>query len=153
MVSFCELCNKNAVSYKFLINWSSSKKLRIFLNRKKKSQYLEISNRILLKSQNSRSYHGCFCELPRNLHVFNFLVEILNFQTALMVRFQTGWDFIWQRGSAADRNFQKLNRNIGRKSRVFVAFWIGIRKYFLLGRNKTFQEQKTKNANRNLFRI
>ena len=28
-----------------------------------------------------------------------------------------GWDFIWQRGSTADRNFYKLNRNIGRKSR------------------------------------
>ena len=34
----------------------------------------------------------------------------------------SGWDFIWQRGSAADRNFEKLNRNIGRKPRVFVAF-------------------------------
>ena len=30
--------------------------------------------------------------------------------------------------------------------------WIGIRKSFLLDRNKSFQEQK-KNANRNLFRI
>ena len=64
-----------------------------------------------------------------------------------------GWDIIWQRGSAADRTFWKLNRNIGRKSRVFVAFWTGIRKSFLLDRNKSFQEQKTKNANRNLFRI
>ena len=54
---------------------------------------------------------------------------------------------VWQGGilsGAADRNFQKLNRNIGRKSRDFVAFWIGIRKSFLLDRNKSFQEQKTK---------
>ena len=64
-----------------------------------------------------------------------------------------GWDFIWQRGSAADQNVYKLNRKIGRKSRVFVAFWNGIRKSFLLDRNKSFQKQKTKNANRNLVRI
>ena len=64
-----------------------------------------------------------------------------------------GWDFIWQCGSAADRNFLELNRNIGRKSRVFVAFGIGIRKSFLIDRNKSFQEEKTKNANRNLFSI
>ena len=62
-----------------------------------------------------------------------------------------GWDFIWQRGSAADRNIYNLNRNIGKKSCVFVAFWIGIRKYFLLGRNKTFQEQKTKKCQQKSF--
>ena len=30
-------------------------------------------------------------------------------------RLWAGWDFIWQRGSAADRNILKLNQNIGRK--------------------------------------
>ena len=50
-----------------------------------------------------------------------------------------GWDFILQRSSAAAQNIYELNRNIGRKSRVFVAFWIGI-----LDRNKSFQEQKKK---------
>ena len=54
-----------------------------------------------------------------------------------------GWDFIWQSGSAADRNILEVNRYIGRKSRVFVAFWIGIRKSIILDRNKSFQEQKT----------
>ena len=62
----------------------------------------------------------------------------------ILALYVAGWDFIWQRGSAADRNIYKLNRNIGRKSRVFVAFWIGIRKSFILDRNKSFEEQKTK---------
>ena len=38
--------------------------------------------------------------------------------------------------SAADRNFEKLDQNIGRKSQVFVAFWTGIRKSFLLDRKQ-----------------
>ena len=57
---------------------------------------------------------------------------------------ESGWDFILQRSSAAARNIYELNRNIGRKSRVFVAFWIGISKSFILDRNKSFQEQKKK---------
>ena len=94
MLSFCELCNKNVFSYKFLINWSiSSKKRTIFWSREKKYQYLEISNRFLPKSQNSICYHDCFCELPRNLHVFNCLVEILNFQTALILKFHKDLSF------------------------------------------------------------
>ena len=59
-------------------------------------------------------------------------------------------------GSAAaplTENFRNWTQNIGRISHVFVTFCIGIRKSFLLGRNKSFQEQYPKKANRNLFRI
>ena len=45
---------------------------------------LKISNRFFLKTQNLIYIHVFFCELPRNLHVYNFLLKILNFQTALV---------------------------------------------------------------------
>ena len=46
---------------------------------------------------------------------------------------------------------RQINQNIGRKLRVFVAFWNGIRKSFLLDRDKSFQEKKTKKCQQKSF--